>query len=213
MEKKKKDCYNYIAASVIVLLLVLVCLLFLRLRGSVYVKSTSDVEPEAVFFFDQKDPAWSEQHLGDSRFTIRTSGCLTTSIASVLNMESLTIEGLKEIDPGTLNQFLGEKQVYDGEGNIEWEPLERVLGVSVVRKDASDVGSDGLQELLSQNIFPIVRVRMKGLGNFHYVVIVKSEGGKFWCMDTLNKKKEMVPLTEFGNRIYAVRYLELKSEN
>lgn len=62
--------------------------------------------------------------------------------------------------------------------------------------------------LLQDGIYPIVRVRMKGSGNFHFVLIVKSERGKFWCMDPMVQTDSLVSLEEFGNRIYAVRYLE-----
>ena len=53
----------------------------------------------------------------------------------------------------------------------------------------------------------IVRVRVKGLGNFHYVLLVKCQDGQFWCMDPLHAEEELVPLSAFGNRIYAIRYL------
>lgn len=62
-------------------------------------------------------------------------------------------------------------------------------------------------EHLRRKIYPIVRVRMKGLGNFHYVLIVGAENGTFLCMDPLNEQGEVVPLSEFGNRVYAVRYI------
>lgn len=64
-----------------------------------------------------------------------------------------------------------------------------------------------LEKLLAKRIFPIVRVRVNGSGSFHYVLIVNSNGKEFRCMDPMNPSDSLVPLSDFGNRIYAVRYV------
>ena len=60
---------------------------------------------------------------------------------------------------------------------------------------------------LAKRIFPIVRVRVNGSGSFHYVLIVNSDGKEFRCMDPMNPSDSLVPLSDFGNCIYAVRYI------
>ena len=67
----------------------------------------------------------------------------------------------------------------------------------------SEVTSELLMKCLKDGKYPIVRVRMYGLGNFHYVLIVKAEDGEFYCMDPL--KDGLIPLSDYGNRVYAVR--------
>ena len=39
---------------------------------------------------------------------------------------------------------------------------------------------------------------------------VNSDGKEFRCMDPMNPSDSLVPLSDFGNRIYAVRYVYLE---
>lgn len=139
---------------------------------------------------------------------METSGCLTACLAAELRMQDISIPEINAMDPGTLNSFFSGKQVYDREGNIQWDPLSSALNVSLERINGiSAMRKTDLTALLSEGIYPIVRVRVKGLGNFHYVLLVKCQDGQFWCMDPLHAEEELVPLSAFGNRIYAIRYL------
>lgn len=52
-------------------------------------------------------------------------------------------------------------------------------------------------------MFCIDRMMKNGLGNFHYMLIVKAENGEFYCMDSL--EDELTELSRYGNRVYAVR--------
>ena len=103
--------------------------------------------------------------------------------------------------------FLSKEQAYDNEGNIQWEPLENALNVTAVRQGTDGITGKTLEKLLAKRIFPIVRVRVNGSGSFHYVLIVNSNGKEFRCMDPMNPSDSLVPLSDFGNRIYAVRYV------
>lgn len=40
-----------------------------------------------------------------------------------------------------------------------------------------------------------------------FVLIVREEEGKIWCIKLLVQKNEVVELKEIGSRIYVVRYL------
>ena len=60
---------------------------------------------------------------------------------------------------------------------------------------------------LVNDIYPIARVKLSyGVG--HFVLIVGSENGEYLCMDPLKEKQEPVPLSEFGDKIYFIRYFE-----
>ena len=83
-----------------------------------------------------------------------------------------------------------------------------MFGVSIVRKQASALSAGEIDHLLEQGCYPIARVRVAGLGNYHFVLIVGAQDGEYLCMDTLNEKEEVVPLSKFWNRIYAVRYVK-----
>lgn len=89
-------------------------------------------------------------------------------------MQDISVPEINAMDPGTLNSFFSGKQVYDREGNIQWDPLSSALNVSLERINGiSAMRKTDLTALLSEGIYPIVRVRVKGLGNFHYVLLVK----------------------------------------
>lgn len=87
-----------------------------------------------------------------------------------------------------------------------WEELEGALSVMAVRRGPME-GRE-LEAPLLGGKYPIARVRMHGIGKFHYVLLVGSRDGEFLCIDPLNREKKPVGLSGFGNRIYAVRYLE-----
>lgn len=170
---------------------------FLRFRGSTRIKSTVDIVPDAgITCYRQDDSRWADERLGKSEYTLKSSGCLVSCIASALSMEY----GIEET-PSTLNARLSSDGVYDSQGNMQWEGLRQATGYQVDLP--SDISSDMIDSYLSRGIYPIVRVRMYGLFNVHYVLIVKAENGKYWCMDPLRDK--LTDLSDYGNRIYAVR--------
>lgn len=203
--KKKR---TIILICFVLLLAAAFCLTAFRVRGSVSVKGKENTQSPDPAFYSQKDPLWAGDLLGGSSFTMETSGCLTACLAAELSIQDIPVPEIRSLDPGSLNSYFSEKQVYDKEGNIQWDPLSSVLHVSLERINGiSAMKKTDLTALLSEGIYPIVRVRVKGLGNFHYVLLVKSQDGQFWCMDPLHAAEELVPLSEFGNRIYAIRYL------
>lgn len=207
---KKKHLY---ALTVLLIILAAGALFFdmSRQHGSVLVRASHAAGSSDIICYLQSDPAWAEDFLGSSSYTMKSSGCLTTCLAAALQYEGITPETITgaadSIDPGALNMFLSKEHVYDNEGNIQWEPLENVLNVTAVRQGADGITGKTLENLLAKRIFPIVRVRVNGSGSFHYVLIVNSDGKEFRCMDPMNPSDSLVPLSDFGNRIYAVRYI------
>ena len=107
----------------------------------------------------------------------------------------------EESTPRALNEEFAAQNVYDGEGNLLWERLRKT------GKYEADVFAEVTEELLTECLkdgkYLIARVRTGGLFKFHYVLIVKAEDGMFYCMDPL--KDGLTPLSQYGNRIYAVR--------
>ncbi|MDE6915443.1 MAG: hypothetical protein K2P39_01405 [Lachnospiraceae bacterium] len=171
--------------------------LFLRLRGSVAVKpGRVSLPPGEVSAYRQDDAAWAQDLLGKSRFTMESSGCLVTCIASAVSTETD-----KAVTPGALNTAFSEKNVYDSAGNIQWAAIDAIDGLTaVVCPDAAQADIDAW---LAAGHYPIVRVRMHGLGSFHYVLIVGVEDGAYLCMDPL--KSGLTRLSDYQNRVYAVR--------
>lgn len=170
---------------------------FLRFRSGVRIQASQDIMAAAdIVCYRQDDVRWDDEKLGESRFTLRSSGCLTSCIASALSMG----RGVEET-PETLNEKFSLGQVYDAEGNIQWGKLREVEDYQV--DVYQEVSADIIDSCLLEGKYPIVRVRMKGVGNFHYVLIIGAQNGEYLCMDPL--RDEVTGLAAYGSRIYAIR--------
>ena len=194
LEKKRKILF--IIAFIICLLIGIAGFVLLRFRGSTVVYAGEDIVPNReIVLYRQDDEEWADETMGDSRYTIGKSGCLVTCIASAVTM----MQGEKT--PYALNAEFSLQNVFDAEGNILWNNLRNTgeYQVDVFPEAMEEV----LMECLGDGCYPIVRVRMYGLGNFHYVLVVKAEEGEFYCMDPL--EDELTTLSKYWNRIYAVR--------
>lgn len=168
-----------------------------RLRHGVTVRTEeNDIMPQNVALYRQDDERWAKERLGDSSYTMKSSGCLVSCIASAVSMESG-----QAVTPGELNTLFSEHDVYDREGNLQWKALEKAGGYSVnVYQNVSEAEIDSC---LTAGHYPIVRVRMNGIGNYHYVLIVGIEDRDYICMDPL--KDELTGLSRYLNRVYAMR--------
>lgn len=175
-----------------------------RQRGSVKVVCRSEYPvSESLTPFRQDDGRWKEDHLGTSDCTVGSSGCVLTCIASAVSGES------GAATPGQWNQVFSDHQVYDKQGNLQWAELEKLDGFQV--QVFSDASGELLEECLEAGHYPIVRVRRPVTGSSHYILIVGAEGGEYLCMDTL--EDGVTRLSDYGNRIYAVRCVWITSSN
>lgn len=196
----------------VIMLFVFFCLgiaafCFLRFRGSEIIsvpRGTENILPcENTVFFRQDDERWAEDKLGSSVYSMKKSGCLVTCIAAADAM------GSRDVSPGSLNATFSSGNVYDAEGNLQWGKLAQLDGGETYEVEVfNSVSEDILRYCLNQGKFPIVRVRMSGVGNFHYVLVVKLEEGKYYCMDPL--ENNLQPLSHYGNRVYAIRCVSIK---
>lgn len=198
---KKKNVLK-IALLFVALCMGIMAVCFLRFRGSKVIsvsKSVEDIVPcENIILFRQDDERWAEDKLGSSVYSMKKSGCLVTCIAAALSMEKMNVS------PKSLNELFSYNDVYDLEGNLQWDPLRQLDGGKTYEVEVfSSASEEVLRDCLKQGKFPIVRVRMNGFGNFHYVLVVKLENGQYFCMDPL--KDQLQPLSHYGNRVYAVR--------
>ena len=196
MKNKKKMIIGLLGAASGIFI-VAAGLLGLRLRNSVTIRAAqTEIPPHDVAIYRQDDERWADDMLGDSSFTMKSSGCLVSCIASAASMESGT-----EVTPGELNSIFTEHSVYDSEGNIQWSALDNINGYST--QVYQDVSQQEIDQCLAAGHYPIVRVRVNMVGNFHYVLITGTEKEEYICMDPL--KNELTELSQYGNKVYAVR--------
>lgn len=168
------------------------------------VKITAD---NTVTFY-QKDDLWKNDSLGNSEYHMGDSGCLTTCIASELLMQNISVDEIPDITPGTLNEFFSKNNVYDSEGNLQWDVAGSALNVTFMKKETSEISQTELENLIERNVYLIVCVKMPSSGNYHFVLLVGSDEKSFLCMDPLNKDRNVVSMDKFSNTIYSVRYCE-----
>ena len=185
------------------MIILLVCIVIavsgftlLRFRGSTAIHAGETVSSgQEIVFYRQDDEQWAAEMMGNSVYTLGKSGCLVSCIASAVTMAG------DEQTPYDLNEMFSRQSVYDAEGNLLWDALRNTQEYEA--EVFGSVTAELLTSLLKEGKYPIVRVRMYGLGNFHYVLIVKAEGGEYYCMDPL--EDGLMPLSRYGNRVYAVR--------
>lgn len=196
-----------------IILLIFLCVsvtffTLMRFRGSIVIKVSKEamniIPCEDIALFRQDDERWADKKLGSSAYSMKKSGCLVTCIAAALSMKG------KTVTPESLNEIFSSGGVYDSAGNLQWENIRQLDGGKTFDVEVYNTISDNiLRDCLEQGNFPIIRVRMNGIGKVHYVLIVKLEDGKYFCMDPL--EDELQPLSHYGNRIYAIRYVSIKN--
>ena len=159
--------------------------------------------PDMVYFM-QRDSRWSGEHLGEARDTMASSGCLVCCLAAGLDMQA----GNRNLDffmtAGQLNEVFSEKNVYTESGAVIWGKVPEALpGTTCYVADT--VTEKEIDSLLADGIFPVVKVRMGGVGAWHWVLLTGTDESGYVCMDPMGEAEEPVPLSEFQDRVYSVR--------
>ena len=174
-------------------------------RNGINIKCNSDYPVSAnLVGYRQDDDRWKNYTLGDSKYDMGSSGCITTCISSAIS------ETGNPLDPEELVLLLNENKVYDSEGNMQWGELDKLPGFHA--EVYSDLDPAYIDQCLSQGRYPIVKVHRKSLFSYHhFVLIVGSENGDYICMDPL--KDGLTKLGDYGNRIYSVRCVWYDSGN
>lgn len=197
---------------VAIFLLCIVIGVCVQLHGGVNVYPQEDYTAPYTACYYQKDTRWADAHLGESKYTMEDSGCLVTCVCSALTMQHIG----ESLTPGELNELLSSNDGYDEAGNLQWTALEKIglADVSLINAEAvRSQCASSLDMYLQSGVYPIVRVRRYGIGTAHYVLIVGAENGEYLCMEPLLEAPELVPLSDYGNRIYAVRCLSDIDDN
>lgn len=195
---------SVVAAGIFLGLILAVC--FRRGTGGegVLLEPLEIRKPEHVVYFCQQDPAWAEDHLGGARDTMASSGCLVCALASGLAMQAAEQGLVFDLTAGELNEAFSEAEVYTENGAVIWDRISlAVPGTESLVMDSVD--GEEIGRLLKDGIFPVIKVRMKGVGAWHWVLLTGSDENGYLCMDPMSDTKEMVSLAEFHDRAYAVR--------
>lgn len=166
-------------------------------RGGKNIECNADYPvSEKIVGYRQDDDAWKDIKLGNSKYTMKSSGCVTTCIATAIS------ETADAPNPGELVNILSDNNVFDDNGNMQWSKLSEISGFNAEVYDDLDVKH--IDECLSMGRYPIVKVHRKSLFSYHhFVLIIGSSDGEYICMDSL--KDSFTKLSDYSNRIYSIR--------
>lgn len=182
--------------AIILLLVTFLCVHSFVTPSSVKIRPAGEfMVSEPVFLYRQDDEKWADNRLGDSQCDMAGSGCLVSCIASAVSTEG------DAITPGQLNTLFSENEVYDSAGNIQWAMVEKIKGYHTKIYDSSS--GEIIEACLQDEKYPIVRVRINGIGSYHYILIVGCKQGDYVCMDPA--KDELTTLSQYGSKVYAIR--------
>lgn len=166
-------------------------------RGGVVVSCEANYTVNKnLISYRQDDSRWGDNKLGNSKYTMESSGCIITSIATAISLSE------KPLNPGELVELLSENEVFDSEGNLQWGKLDDISGFHT--EVYSDVSEEYINKCLENDRYPIVKVHRKTLTSYHhFILIIGSEDGEYICMDPL--EDNLTKLSDYGNKVYAIR--------
>lgn len=167
-------------------------------------KPSQVIAPKVVEVNLQNDSRWSEDLLGNSRYSMGGYGCLVSVLAT-----SITDLGYK-INAGDLNRKFSEYGIFTNQGEVIWYKISEVF--PDVRYRYQRIFNSGTFENdLREGKLPIVMVKYNKTGVFHWVLIVGADENDFLIVDPLNGSKDYMRLSKHGN-VYAYRVLEKQNE-
>ncbi len=148
---------------------------------------------ENVTLFQQNDPRWRSQTLGDSGKTMESAGCLVTSVANSIEALGYTQT------PGELCAKLSAVNGFDG-SELIWKKIHDAF--PAVESSSSTIFSwRDIQRDLKKGYSPIVHVKYGPNNTEHWVAVIGAKEGQFWVADPLIPENP-VPLSVYG-KVYA----------
>ncbi len=143
----------------------------------------------------QRDKRWCDDRIGTSRTDMYHSGCMICCIAA-----SLYLQGDSEYTPASLNDFLGNNNVYTSGGAIQWDIMEKCMKDTDV--DLSVRVSDAAVEKELKAGYAVIAKVKRPSGAYHWILITGADGGTYSCMDPIEGN---ITLDEYGDTVYSVR--------
>ena len=195
-------------AAAVALLIIMLAMCREASKPSAVVVVPSKEMPCVEVFFNQQDPAWSDDRMGDSGKTIGENGDTLSCLASLIAMQQIATPVGDDMNPGTLNAWLSAYDGYDGDGELRWERIADLLGVKLTRRTARRGDDELIDRLLDAEFYPIVEVLRPDTGRMHSVLIVGSVHGEYTIVDPLDGMDALNTLGLYENAIYTITYLE-----
>ena len=163
-------------------------------------KPTSDIPIADINYYYQRNPIWTNDIIGKSNSTIGAEGCLLTCVS--ISAEKITG---KNTTPKDFNTAMTKVDGFDEKAILLWEKVgQAVESLCYQIKESFSVKT--IEDDLKGGYFPLVKVKLGGIGPTHWVMIIGSKDGEFMIHDPLSNKQTALPLSTHG-KIYAYRII------
>ena len=157
-----------------------------RDMGATSVKkmSCNNVSSGPYANWKQYNGPWTEIKLGDSYETIRSAGCLATSISMLVAKSGVSTTVNGELNPGTFVKKISEVNGFTASGALMWNAVSKVAPNFTLVADQPLVGTTAektatIKSILSQGYYPVVRVKYTQ----HWVAIDSVSGSTVNMLD------------------------------
>ena len=169
-------------------------------RFGVKLTPQTEIEPLSETVYLQNDDRWKDEYLAETSYTLGSQGCLTCVVAM-----DLCYLGY-DVIPTDVNEAFIESDAYTQNGELIWYKINSAY--DDIEYDYKKLfNSRTISNDLENGILPIVKVRYKKTGIFHWVLIVGADEEDFLILDPLEKSKKPIHLGEHG-RVYAYRVIK-----
>ena len=155
----------------------------------------------SVPLFKQNDPAWGDQKLGTTDFSMASTGCTVSALAMVIASKGI------QIDPALLNKELTRHKAFTKEGLLIWSGVKAVTNNQFAAYLEDKPTHKLIDKQLSQGN-PVIAKVLCGDQVWHWVLITGKAGKDYLIHDPLFSGGEYERMTSYSSGIYAIRYIQ-----
>jgi len=150
--------------------------------------------------YQQRDPLWREQRLGQRPHTgtLGSHGCTVSAIANALSNLGIPIT------PGELNQQMSAHGGFNERGWLVWGALESTTGGKAYARIFNTPSLAAVDNCLENNQYPIVKYLIGGVVQ-HWATVVGKQGRTYLIRDPLIDHAQAITLTSRTPIILSVR--------
>lgn len=155
----------------------------------------------AITKFYQNDPEWGSDKIGSTSYNLKSSGCLVSLVAVVLDQLGY------QVTPGSLNRQFNQNGIYTEEGFIYWDYIKKIYPSVTSLLYNHTVSADFVLEVLKKGRLPIVKIKSVETGGVHWVLIKGIEKEAYVIFDPYKRKNSLPDKLSFHGKILSLRIL------
>ena len=201
-EKRGLVIFACILLAVIIIAAIIiatyVCRVYHIRTYGIALRPSRDFAVHDIQYYLQNDAEWSNDQIGNSNSRLGAEGCLIACISS-----AITDMGIP-VNPRQLNQKLTEAGGFQV-ASLIWYKINEACP-EVDYRYTRAFSSATMERDMKSGLLPIIRVKYRGSGIDHWLLIVGAKDGEFLVFDPLNSEKKPINLSVHG-RVYTYRVL------